>query len=138
MGWLSAGLAIAGGIMGARAQSQAADAAREAAKAQAGFTYETRMEEIRRERINMRYIESLARARAAGSGVEMGGTPMLYEQYLKAENLRQENWAISSAAQERRAIRQGAPGSGAAKLASASEMLSGITSAIGLYNREGL
>lgn len=134
MGILSAGLAIGGSILGARAAQSANREAREAAFTQADLTYDTRMEEIRRMRLEQTYVESLTRARIAASGVEAGGTPALYENYLRSENVRQLDWARKSADQERKAIRQGAPGKGGANLQAASQLLQGVTSAIGLWN----
>lgn len=129
---LGQALAIGGGVLNAIGASDAADAQREAALLQSNVTYSQRREEIRRLALEQDYTEGLARARAASTGVEEGGSPALYQNFVTMENRRRRKFAQNQAVEERKAIRAGAPGSSAGKIASASELLSGITAAIGM------
>ena len=130
---VAAGAAVLSGVAGAFGAKKANKAQRRAAKLQAAVTFDQRMEEIRRLSLEQDYTEGLVTASAAASGVEAQGSPTAYLKYVKREHGRRKQYAIKAARDERFAIEQGAPGSTSGNLQAASHLLSGISSAVGMY-----
>jgi hypothetical protein len=129
MQYVAAGAAILGTASSMFGSNKAAKQAKEAAKLNAKNTYAQRMEEIRRRQLQDNEIEGLAVATSYANNVQMSGSPKQYIDALKAENMREREWAKTQAKKEEEYLRKGGQtsGQGAMMLGQAA---SGISNAV--------
>lgn len=130
---VAAGASLLSGAAGFFGAKSANKAARKAARLQANLTFEQRMEELRRGDLERAYTLGSVKARAAASGVEREGTPGEYVDFIDLELNKQRNFQRKAMYQERKAIREGAPGKSSGNLEAASSLLSGISGAVSIW-----
>lgn len=133
--YVGAALSVAGALSSFKGQKSEAKARRRAARAQAGYTFETRMEEIRRSQrtIDQQMSRNTAAVYASGLVGSRTGSAMRALQGTRNELNRQIRWDRKAAKLEERAIMSGAPGSSVNRLATGQLAVNLGQIATGLY-----
>ncbi len=107
---IAAGAAVVGVAASIFGASKSAKAAKKAAKAQSIFTYETRMEEIRRAKFDQANTLGYNKAAIGASNIQFGGSAMRNLNSMRDEFSRDIAWRERSASLERTATRSGGQG----------------------------
>lgn len=123
----AAGASIASTIGGTIAGMQANKDAKKAIQQQAAFTYDTRMEQVRRDRLQQNQIVGENVARVGASNILMSGSAKQHLDMVRSEFARDLAWQRLSAAKEREATLAGTPG----KSANIASLLGGASSIAG-------
>jgi type II secretory pathway pseudopilin PulG len=107
---IAAGISIASSVLGIGAGLSSNRKARRLAREQAKNTYLTRMEEIRREKINQGQVLGANRAAVGASNLMFSGTPQRVLDRVKTDFAQDIAWRELSAIMERKVGRAAAPG----------------------------
>lgn len=106
-------LGIGSSVLGMKSERDANKRAREAARAQANLTYQTRQEEMRRTRREADQVVGFNRAAIGASNLLFSGSSRNVLRDVQDEFNRDLDWRRRAAEKEKRAIAMGAPGSSA-------------------------
>lgn len=110
---IGAGLSIASSVLGISGGLEGNKKAKKAAERQADLTFAQRQEEIRRMEGEAKFITGMNKAQIGASGVQFGGSAMTHLEDVRRTLSEDIAWRKGAAWRERRAIREGAPGSAA-------------------------
>ena len=106
----AAAVSIGSSLLGSGSAMSAASDERDAIRAQAKLTYQQRVEEIRRSKIEQQKVLGYNRAAVGASNLQMSGSPQRSINKLQEQFAQDIKWREKAAVKERKAIRSGAPG----------------------------